>query len=88
MASVFGDLSLVGSTPLTPNGEGESSKHRTRVLVLDDQVAIRSLLGEVLTANHYHVSLAKNLVEAAQLIELSHFDVIIVDIFLSETSPG
>jgi signal transduction histidine kinase/DNA-binding response OmpR family regulator len=84
MASVYGDLSVLNQPPLVA-GRYPS---RARVLVLDDQVAIRSLLSEVLTANHYHVSMAKNLAEAGQLIELARFDVLIIDIFLSENESG
>ncbi|MCL5270115.1 MAG: ATP-binding protein [bacterium] len=58
------------------------------ILVLDDQLAIRSLLHEVLTANHYRVSLAKTLSDAQSLIDRESFDAVIVDIYLSETESG
>ncbi len=58
------------------------------VLVLDDQLAIRSLLSEVLTTNHYHVSSAKCLDDARELIDRIPFDAVIVDIYLSDNESG
>lgn len=59
-----------------------------RILVLDDQFAIRSLFDEVLSANEYEVFLARDLGEARELIRTHEFDTVIVDIFLAEDQSG
>ena len=68
--------------------QGDAPAALPHVLVLDDQLAIRNLLHEVLSSNHYRVSLTKSLAEAKALIETQAFDAVIVDIFLSDTESG
>lgn len=58
------------------------------VLVLDDQFAIRMMLGDVLQAHHYRTSLAQNIEEARVLLDREAFDAIIVDIFLDNRENG
>src|SRR4051794_38644682 len=74
--------------PLASVDGAVSSANIPNILVVDDQYAIRSLFEEVLTANGYRVSLARNLDEARALIQGPEFATIILDIFLSPEESG
>lgn len=77
-------ITLDGSTLSTTT----PSAAVARILVLDDQFAIRNLIDEILTVNGYEVRQASNLTEAEQLLTAETFDAIVVDIFLSERETG
>lgn len=72
-------------SPAAVSQPGDAPPH---VLVLDDQQTIRALLGDVLSAHQYRVSLAENLEEAAGLLGREDFDAILVDIFLNTEENG
>jgi signal transduction histidine kinase/DNA-binding response OmpR family regulator len=78
-ATVVDTATLIKQDPV------EAQPH---ILILDDQHAIRSMFKEVLNANHYRVSLAKNLEEAVKLLKTEVFHAIFVDIFLNEKESG
>ena len=59
----------------------------SKILVIDDDTRLRSLLGRFLEENGFEVSLAKDAIEALELIknnEISkiNFDLLIVDVML------
>ena len=62
----------------------EKQGHRKRVLVVDDQLSVRSTLGKVLTGAGYAVILAAPGAEAPRLWRESTPDLVIVDIFMPE----
>ncbi|HLF72508.1 MAG TPA: ATP-binding protein [Dehalococcoidia bacterium] len=51
-----------------------------RVLVVDDEVSIRLLLHDILRLDQHSVALASSGIEAADLVEREHFDIIITDL--------
>ena len=59
-----------------------------RILVLDDQFEIRSMLEEVLLTDGHQVSLAADLAEARALILKESFDSVIIDIYLGAGECG
>lgn len=73
---------------LNPLAAAEGSPTPPHILVLDDQFAIRSLLGDVLTSHNYRASLCQTLDEALALLAEEAFDAIIVDIFLENMENG
>ena len=57
---------------------------RKRILVVDDEPAIRSTLGQLLTIAGYEVLLAENGSEATRLWREVGADLVILDIFMPE----
>ena len=55
-----------------------------KVLVVDDEESIRLLLHDVLRLDRHAVTVAKNGLEALELVENDHFDVIITDMKIPE----
>lgn len=55
-----------------------------RILVVDDEIHIRQLIGEVLKRNNYLVDKAANGKEALTLFQKTHHDVVITDIRMPE----
>lgn len=66
----------------------QTPTHPPRILVIDDQDVILSLLEEVLTSNQYEVQLARDLNEARYWIQTDPFDALIVDIYLGPNQSG
>lgn len=56
--------------------------HKGRVLLVDDEVDIREVLCEVLTAEGYHCSSAGGGMEALEVLRQQPFDLVILDIFM------
>jgi two-component system response regulator (stage 0 sporulation protein F) len=56
-------------------GKGMAKK----ILLVDDQMGIRRLLGEVFTSEGYHVATAANGYEALELVEKEAFNLALVD---------
>lgn len=59
----------------------------SKILVIDDDTRLRSLLGRFLEENGFEVSLAKDAIEALELIKINeiakiNFDLLIVDVML------
>lgn len=50
-----------------------------KILLVDDQMGIRRLLGEVFTSEGYHVATAANGYEALELVEKEAFNLALVD---------
>jgi DNA-binding response OmpR family regulator len=57
-----------------------------RVLVVDDQSAVRAMISIVLRINHFEVVEAASAAAALKAFEQSSFDLAIVDIFLQGTN--
>lgn len=57
-----------------------------RVLVVDDQADVRTMISIVLRIQHFEVVEAGNAASALELFESGSFDVAIVDMFLQETN--
>jgi DNA-binding NtrC family response regulator len=53
-----------------------------RILVVDDEVSIRHMLSRVLSDEHYQVETAGTVWEALKKLEVTTFDLAIVDLFL------
>jgi len=58
----------------------------TRILVIDDQKEVRSMICMVLRINHFDVDEAESAATALKVFEGAAFDVAIVDIFLGGAS--
>jgi CheY-like chemotaxis protein len=54
----------------------------TRILVVDDELAIRTLIADVLTESGYEVSLASNGSDAMTAISLARPDVVLLDLIM------
>jgi DNA-binding NtrC family response regulator len=52
-----------------------------RILVVDDQSDVRSMISMLLRVNHFEVTEAENAAGALQAFETTVFDAVIVDIF-------
>jgi two-component system, OmpR family, alkaline phosphatase synthesis response regulator PhoP len=67
-------------------------KHRkiampsNRILVVDDDSAIRRLVATILRREHYEVDTARGGGEALSMIELTHYDVVVLDLMMPEVS--
>ena len=59
-----------------------SNYHHGRILVVDDEELIQTLLKEILTEEGYEVTCASNGDEAIELLEKSRFELIITDIVM------
>lgn len=53
-----------------------------KILVIDDDTRLRSLIGKFLSDNGFDVQLAKDTFEAEQIIANNNFDLLIVDVML------
>ncbi len=53
-----------------------------RLLVIDDDTRLRSLLGRFLEENGFNISLAKDTAEARELMQNNNFDLLIVDVMM------
>lgn len=62
----------------------EDAKERLRILVVDDEKAIRRFLRVSLSAQGYHVFEAKNAEEAFEMSVSSHPDIILLDLGLPD----
>lgn len=81
-------LNQAAYTDASIDGANGAAASPARVMVLDDQSAIRSLFEEVLSANGYRVTAVESMAEAAAELSQSNFDAIFIDIFLSPTESG
>jgi DNA-binding response OmpR family regulator len=68
--------------PLVPATNGLESIARKRVLVVDDEPAIRQLLCQVFADEGYLVSQAANGAEALQHLRLSQPDIVVLDLMM------
>jgi len=57
---------------------------KKHLLVIDDDTRLRNLLGKFLDENGFQVSLAKDAVQARQIISCTNFDLLIVDVMMPE----
>jgi DNA-binding NtrC family response regulator len=57
-----------------------------RVLVVDDQAEVRTMISIVLRIHHYEIVEAESAASALKLFEQASFDLAIVDIFLQGTN--
>jgi signal transduction histidine kinase/DNA-binding response OmpR family regulator len=83
MAPSLSDLTLS-----TFSGSLDPAGAPAHILVLDDQIAIRGLFEDVLTANNYRVKTVPNLEEAEKSLRQEPFDAVFIDIFLSQNESG
>jgi two-component system, chemotaxis family, chemotaxis protein CheY len=68
--------------PLVPATNGLESIARKRVLVVDDEPAIRQLLCQIFADEGYLVSQAANGAEALQHLRLSQPDIVVLDVMM------
>ncbi|MFO1501145.1 MAG: response regulator [Verrucomicrobiota bacterium] len=61
---------------------------RKRVLVVDDEQAVRDLTQALLQRLGYSVAAAGSGVEALRLVDLERFDLVVTDLFMPEMSGG
>jgi two-component system response regulator PilR (NtrC family) len=59
-------------------------ENASRILVVDDELSMRELLEYMLTKEGYHATCAKSGREAIDLLEKSHFDLMLCDIRLGD----
>ena len=57
-----------------------------RVLVVDDQADVRTMISIVLRIHHFEIVEAESAASALKLFEEAIFDLVIVDIFLQDTN--
>jgi two-component system response regulator HydG len=57
---------------------------RTRLLVIDDEEAIRTLFNEFFSKRGYDVTLAENIAEAEACLKNQSFDLVLLDITLPD----
>lgn len=81
------DQHLGGSGELRPDGLQDSLRkpahaRAVRVLVVDDEPALRHALRRALTLDGYDVSLASDGAEALELVELASPDAIVLDVLM------
>jgi putative nucleotidyltransferase with HDIG domain len=85
------------SGPETPDpagkqgGEGEprssgSVRKRARVLVVDDEAHVRSMIGSTLERQGYEVQLSSNGREALEQLELNAYDLVLTDIVMQDVN--
>jgi two-component system response regulator MtrA len=74
-----GEVMAVTSTSRTDNRE---ATRRTSVLVVDDEHAIRALLGEGLREEGFAVTTARSAEDALRLVERDAPDVVLLDLVL------
>jgi DNA-binding NtrC family response regulator len=55
-----------------------------RILVVDDQSDVRTMISMLLRVNHFEVTEAENAAGALRAFESTTFDAVIVDIFLGD----
>lgn len=55
-----------------------------QILVVDDEPSIRQMLGRVLSDEHFQVEMAGTVLEALKRLEVTSFDLAIVDLFLPD----
>jgi CheY-like chemotaxis protein len=65
---------------MTTNGSPNPSERRPRVLLLEDDDALRRLLGQCLGQLGYQVTVATELEEAAALLSCRDFDLLCTDL--------
>ncbi len=58
--------------------------NRKKLLVIDDDTRLRNLLGKFLGDNGFEVLLAKDTIEARELISANSFDLLVVDVMMPE----
>ncbi len=58
--------------------------NKKNLLVIDDDTRLRNLLGKFLDENGFSVSLAKDTLEARQMLNANNFDLLIVDVMMPE----
>ena len=63
-----------------PESVVEASATRAKLLVVDDDPLIRKLLGRVLAARGYHISMAEDGEQAQDLLARAHFDLVLTDV--------
>lgn len=59
-------------------------EHMAKILVIDDEEAVREVLTDFLVSEGYLVECAENGKRALQLIEKTDFDLIVMDVFMPE----
>ncbi len=57
-----------------------------KILVIDDDTRLRSLLGKFLEDNNFIVNLAKNALEAKEIINKKDFDILVLDVMMPHLS--
>ncbi len=67
--------------------ENEATK-RTKVLLVDDDDAVRSSLQAILEVNKFHVTTASNVSAALHLIDTESFDVLLSDLHMPGAADG
>jgi CheY-like chemotaxis protein len=65
-----------------------SSVEQSRILIVDDNDAVRMTLGAVLKASEFSVTAAANVGEALQLISTESFDVLLCDLHMPGAGDG
>lgn len=63
-------------------------KAQPKILLVDDNEPIRTLLSDVLEINQFCVSAAANVSEAIHLIDTEHFDVLLSDLHMPGAGDG
>jgi CheY-like chemotaxis protein len=63
------------------DGDSQDSEHESRrILVVDDDPALREILSRILTAENYLVLAATNGIEALQIAAENHIDLVLLDL--------
>lgn len=84
--------SAATSTPELPRGAMSGLRGKgartPRILVVDDEQDVRSLIQDILDEQGYEVLGASGVAEASRLLRSQSFDTIIVDVFLDASDSG
>jgi DNA-binding NtrC family response regulator len=64
----------------------QAAAHRGRILLVDDEPAIRDAFGDLLTTEGYAVHLAQNAAEGLHQMETASYDLVLLDLMLPDRS--
>jgi PAS domain S-box-containing protein len=80
------EASLSAPRPQSAARRGESSHAPLRVLVVEDHADTAAMLGRLLTASGFQVSVTGNAAQALQIVKAGNLDVIVSDIGLPDST--
>jgi len=78
---------IVEQEPVSTGAQASLKPHgATRILVVDDEGPVRSMIGSTLERQGFDVELASNGREAIELLDLNNFDLVLTDIVMQDVN--
>jgi signal transduction histidine kinase/DNA-binding response OmpR family regulator len=84
ICQILNKVSMTNSRPLVTRHTVQENRHRSRVLLAEDNAINQTLALRLLEKRGYSVTLAGNGREAVEAFENNHFDVVLMDIQMPE----